>query len=78
MVIGTLVPRRIFEEVGGFDDWPIYEDWELWIRCVEAGCALKTAVEAVYIVHERDGSRNNQSPEFQREIYDKIRAYHMQ
>lgn len=34
MVIGTLVKREDFLRVGGFRELPMYEDWDLWIRCI--------------------------------------------
>jgi glycosyltransferase involved in cell wall biosynthesis len=47
-VIGTLVPRRLFEQVGGFRDFPIYEDYDLFLRCFDAGAMLVHVPGAVY------------------------------
>lgn len=77
MVIGTLVSRSTFDAVGGFADWPIYEDWDLWIRCVLHGDALVRAPKAIYIVNETIPSRNNQSPSFQRQVYDEIKSQYV-
>jgi glycosyltransferase involved in cell wall biosynthesis len=58
LVIGTLVPRAVFEEVGGFREWPMYEDWCLWQRCWKAGCEVVEVPDAVYVAHARPRSRN--------------------
>lgn len=61
-VIGTLVPRKLFLEVGGFDEEPIYEDWALWLRCMIAGAKLVQVPGAVYIANQ-NGERNQFTPE---------------
>lgn len=58
MVIGTLVRRSLFTAVGGFADWPLYEDWDLWIRCMRRGAVPVTCSEAVYLITKRRNSRN--------------------
>lgn len=71
-VIGTLVPRSLFLEVGGFGDEPIYEDWDLWLRCSQR-LELVDVPKAIYRVHRDQGGRNMQRSE-QRRWYDEIRA----
>lgn len=58
MVIGSMVRRRIFEQVGGFRDLPCLEDWDCWIRCVIAGAQTAPCPEAIYRVHVQPNSRN--------------------
>lgn len=58
MVIGTLVQREVFEEVGGFHEWSLYEDWCLWQRCWKVGAIPRAVPEAVYVAQMRAGSRN--------------------
>lgn len=57
-VVGTLVSRGLFERVGGFHEWSIYEDWELWLRCVRAGARMVAVPAAVYRAHVTPGGRN--------------------
>lgn len=64
-VIGTLVRRERFEQVGGFrevtdDGCPItlYEDWDLWLRCHDAGAQLVYVEDAVYRAHVNPQGRN--------------------
>ena len=59
MVIGTLVPRQLFLEVGGFEEWPIYEDWALWGRCWKAGARPVRVPDAIYLAHRKRGLTRN-------------------
>lgn len=58
MVIGTLVQREVFLEVGGFQEWPIYEDWDLWTRCWLRGAEPVAVPDAHYVARVRPESRN--------------------
>jgi glycosyltransferase involved in cell wall biosynthesis len=58
MVIGTLVRREQFLRVGGFDEWPAYEDWALWIKCWIDGAKAMPAEKAVYRAYRRPDGRN--------------------
>ena len=58
LVIGTLVQREVFEEVGGFKDWPLYEDYDFFARCWIAGAEVVEVPGAVYRASVRVGSRN--------------------
>ena len=67
MVLGTLVPRKLFHEVGGWrefdpDDWNEWDDWELWIRCQKAGARVVRVKRAVYIAHQEKTSRHRSLP----------------
>lgn len=73
-VIGTAVRKTLFERVGGFHDEPIYEDWALWLRCVNAGATIEHVLDAVYLAHVRDGSRNNAETNLRRRTYREIKA----
>lgn len=61
MVIGTLVKRADFLRAGGFRELPMYEDWDLWIRCIANGSSPKPVHNAVYHVFVNKNSRNHQS-----------------
>lgn len=77
LIIGTVVRRELFLQVGGFEDWPIYEDWDLWLRCEHAGATVSAVPDAVYRVHVREGSRNNQPRHVQEGTYTAIRRKHI-
>jgi GT2 family glycosyltransferase len=49
LVIGTLVHRDLFWEVGGFPEYPHgFEDFALWSKCVRAGAEIVRVPDAVY------------------------------
>jgi glycosyltransferase involved in cell wall biosynthesis len=57
-VIGTLVRRDAFWTVGGFGEWPVYEDWALFLALALRGAVIEHVPDAVYRAHVREGSRN--------------------
>jgi hypothetical protein len=59
LVIGSMVRSDLFFEVGGFQDLPILEDWDLWIRCWLAGAKIGVAPEAIYRVHVSQGRNSS-------------------
>lgn len=58
LVIGTCVRTELVRAVGGWRDWPMYEDWDLWLRCWLAGAAPEPVPRAVYRAWVRADSRN--------------------
>jgi GT2 family glycosyltransferase len=78
LVVGTLVERRLFREVGGFSDYPHgFEDWSLWAKCWKEGAEVVKVPEAVYVAYV-----NVRSPRrlawrdrlWQLEMHNRIRA----
>lgn len=59
LVIGTVIPRKAFDRVGGFEEWPLYEDWALFARMQKLGLKPVRVHDATYIAHRRAGSRNH-------------------
>lgn len=76
MVIGTVVRADQFQRVGGFHEWPIYEDWDLWIRCTRDGARHRPVADAIYRVHVNPNSRNNGQRDLQIRTYNQIRNHH--
>lgn len=58
LVIGTAARTDIVREVGGFREWEVYEDWDLWLRCYLAGATVEAIPAAVYRAYVRRDSRN--------------------
>lgn len=54
--IGTLIPRLLFLEVGGFPDLRAYSDRALWLKAVAAGGWPVDVPGAVYCRWEHHGS----------------------
>ena len=63
LVVGALARTELVRSVGGWRDWPIYEDWDLWLRMWRAGATVEAASEAVYRAHVRPRSRNRGMPQ---------------
>src|SRR5690606_1171120 len=58
LVIGSVVRTDLVRKIGGFMDYPIYEDWDVWVRCRDAGATIEAVPQAVYRAHVRRDSRN--------------------
>lgn len=74
MVIGTFVRREQFLRVGGFPDYPAYEDWGLWLKCWIDGAKWQLCKRAIYRAHVRKGGRNHLPGNVAQKLYDKIRG----
>ncbi len=58
IVIGCVARTRLLRMVGGFRDFEWSEDWDLWVRCWQAGATIESVPDAVYRAHVRPDSRN--------------------
>lgn len=72
IVIGAMIRNSLFKEMGGFDDLPILEDWDLWIRCWLVGASITACPGAIYRVGVNDTGRNSSS--VHGDVYTRIRA----
>lgn len=57
LVIGTVAPTQLIRDVGGWRDFTWSEDYDVWVRCWQAGATI-APTQAVYRAHVRDDSRN--------------------
>lgn len=76
MVISTLIRADQFRRLGGFEDWPIYEDWDLWLRAWRDGAQFKAVPDAILRVHVNPNSRNAGDRATQVRLYHQIRSRH--
>lgn len=60
IIVGAPVLKEAFMDVGGFDDYPIYEDWALWLKMKQAGATFGKTW-ATYRVHVNPKGRNSQN-----------------
>lgn len=77
LIIGTVVRREQFVRLGGFDNLPIYEDWELWLNMHTDGAKHVPVPEAVYRVHVNPNGRNNADRAMQVKYYNHIRKRYL-
>jgi glycosyltransferase involved in cell wall biosynthesis len=73
IVIGAMMKRNLFLEVGGFRDWPLYEDWDLYLRMEETGATFGVCPEAIYEVFVKENTRNMPARVIQERYYAVIR-----
>ncbi|GIV03709.1 MAG: hypothetical protein KatS3mg015_2539 [Fimbriimonadales bacterium] len=75
LVIGTLIPRSLFLEIGGFRDFPHgLEDWNLWARCARAGASFVKVQQAIYVAHVSGNSKHH---ELRKNKAEYLKAYEM-
>jgi len=60
IVVGAAVRAGLVRQVGGWRDFG-WEDWDLWLRCHQAGACIRPAPDAVYRAWVRTGSRGRYS-----------------
>lgn len=61
LVIGTMISKRLFNEIGGFHEHPHgLEDWNLFARAVRAGATIVKVPDAVYVAHVNNQSKHNE------------------
>ncbi len=70
-VIGSMCSSDLFFEVGGFQEYPILEDFALWRAMVAKGAMIQDVDDAVYKIHVADESRNTDLGEHAR-VYRQI------
>lgn len=58
LVVGAMAPAELLRQVGGWRDFPWSEDWDLWVRCWQAGATIEAVPQAVYRAHVDPQSRN--------------------
>jgi glycosyltransferase involved in cell wall biosynthesis len=73
MVIGTMVERSLFLDVGGFAELEAWEDWDLWCRCWRAGAGFNPVPDAIYRIHVNPNGRNNVGGRLGARLVEEIR-----
>jgi len=58
LIVGSVVRTELLRRAGGWWDYPVYEDWSLWLRCYLLGASAEPVPRAIYRAHARPGSRN--------------------
>jgi len=59
LVVGTLLRRELFLEVGGFEDYAHgFEDFSLWSKCFRVGATVVKVPDAIYRYHVNPNSKH--------------------
>ncbi len=76
-VIGTLIRRARFDEVGGFWTERAWEDWSLFRRAWLLGDTVHHVRDASYVAHVNPAGRNNveRGQQLHRQILNRHRAW---
>lgn len=61
LIIGSPIRTDIFRSVGGFDDWPVLEDWAFFLKAYNAGAKFGELYDAVYFIN--DNHARNRHPD---------------
>jgi GT2 family glycosyltransferase len=73
LVVGACLRTQLVRDVGGWRDFPVYEDWDLFLRCHKAGATFELVRDAVYRAHVRTDSRNRgPNMEFKNRVHHQI------
>lgn len=62
LVVGTVARTKILKEVGGWRDYPVFEDFDLWQRCWIAGATVTPVPSSVYRAYSSMTGRNKSIP----------------
>jgi len=74
VVVSSLMRRRVYDDVGGFDPvLPLFEDWQFFLEAMVHGARFARA--NTYLKYrQRTNSRNRQSENIRQEVIKQIRA----
>jgi glycosyltransferase involved in cell wall biosynthesis len=67
----------VLREVGGYEDGPFPEDYELWLRLHAAGYAMGKVPRVLLRWRERDARTSRVDARYAREAFDRLRADHL-
>ena len=78
IIMGAAMARRsALEQSGGYDAEQVFEDWELWIRVIEAGWSARGVQEPLYNYRIHKGNRDLESNKRRKEGEDLIYQKHI-
>jgi hypothetical protein len=79
--IGACHKIEMHRNIGGFEDWPVLEDWAYWAKAWVHGALFEPVHGAVYCAHidsDRPGRNVSQPPEVIAETTKRIREKYAQ
>lgn len=73
LVVSSMMHRRVYENLQGFRDLQVYEDWDFWIRAMCKGYTFRKAHTFLWYRQSKT-SRNNISSGLRADVYREITA----
>jgi glycosyltransferase involved in cell wall biosynthesis len=73
ILISSIMTRKVYERIGGFREYPIFEDWDFWLRCMAQNFKFKKFQSLLYY-RQSPNTRNQNPKEYRRKIAAKIKA----
>ena len=74
VVVSSLIPRVLYNAVGGFGNEPILEDYAFFLRCMSGGYTFAKSKQSVLRYRQRENGRNRRSHELKNQWYYKIKS----
>lgn len=71
LVVTSMMHRRVYEKLGGFNQFPIFEDWDFWIRAMFNGYTFKRANTLLWY-RQNKVSRNKMPQELKTNTHKEI------
>lgn len=69
--VTSMMWRRVYDDLGGFRELPIFEDWDFWIRAVCKGYTFKRANTLLWY-RQNPNSRNHGNSDLKNSVHYKI------
>lgn len=73
IVVSSLVPKKLYFQVDGTPNYPILEDYALWMECLRAKATFAKSAAAVLRYRQRQKSKLRSSDELKNEYYFRIK-----
>lgn len=72
VLVTSLIKKDLFLKLGGFRNFPIYEDWDFWLRAMALGYKFYPANTTLYY-RQNLLTRNRQTEELKQKTYYQIK-----
>jgi len=69
--VTSMMYRSMYDDLGGFAELPIFEDWDFWLRAMSKGYTFGKA-NTFLMYRQSANSRNRQNANLKQEIHRKI------
>ncbi len=73
----VLVARAFVEQVGGYRDGPFPEDYDLWLRLIEAGARVHKVDEKLFLWQDRPGRATRVDPRYAASAFAPLKLNHL-